>query len=306
MGRITGSYYRQNADPFFYFHTTLYILAPFTIFALGGVIRKVFQAIKAKGRFAPSEELLTIGGIIPYFLILSVAQTKNPHYLVPITPLFMIQAASFVMALHKGLPGKKAAQTVRILNIVVMSVMWLIIPIFALWFFPEDHIWYWLILAGFAGLIIYFIKTYRGPSRDVAFLTVTILAFMFSLHVSFYPRMSAYHSPFHAVEVYNERMTGIEKIHIYRKPARYWEIFFYAKNPGRYYVTEEELPALLEKENDWVFTDLTGKQEIMKKSSGTEVVAEYDHRSISQMTPKFLMPKTRASKLDKMFLLHLP
>lgn len=306
MGRITGSYYRQNADPFFYFHTTLYILAPFTIFALWGVTRQIIAAIKTKGRFAPEQELLTLGGIIPYFLILSVAQTKNPHYLVPITPLFMIQAALFVVALSKGEVSQRAARAVRILNWVVVAVLWAIIPLFAGWFFPESRAWYWMIVASLAALLVTFCLKYKGMMRQVAILTVSIITLMLSLHVSFYPRMSEYHSPFHAVKLYNEMVIGDERIHIYRKPARYWEIFFYGKNPGRYYVTPEELPALLENGRDWVFTDAEGMKEITEKLPATEIIRQYDHRSISQMTPKFLMPATRASKLDKMFLLHLP
>ena len=71
-------------------------------------------------------------------------------------------------------------------------------------------------------------------------------------------------------------------------------------------MTEDDLPGLIEQKKDWVFTDTTGKDQIINKLPDTKIVAEYDHRSLSQATPRFLNPKTRASKLEKRYLLQLP
>jgi hypothetical protein len=118
--------------------------------------------------------------------------------------------------------------------------------------------------------------------------------------------MAVYHAPFQVAGDFNRYAGKGEQIHLYLKPSRYWEILFYSDNPGKYFVTEAELPQLLEEKEDWVFTDKEGKDEILKKMPETKVVGEYNHRSLSQMTPKFLNPKTRASKLEKRYLLHLP
>jgi hypothetical protein len=66
------------------------------------------------------------------------------------------------------------------------------------------------------------------------------------------------------------------------------------------------LPRLLEEKKDWVFTDSEGKEQILNILPETEIMGEYDHRSLSQMTFPFLNPATRASKLEKRYLLHLP
>jgi 4-amino-4-deoxy-L-arabinose transferase-like glycosyltransferase len=306
VGRITGSYYVQNPDPFFYLHTTLYMLAPFTIFALFGLYMKFRDIIMAKWKFTPSDEFFTIGGIIPYMLVLTVSKTKNPHYLMAVVPLFMILAAWFAFRLSRETSWKKTRKTVTGLNLFVQILMWALIGLFVFWFFPEKNGWYWIIILLFIGLIIWSILKYKGISRQVLTLTLTQLALMFSLFFSFYPKMAAYHAPFQVAADFNKKAGPNEQIHLYLKPARYWEIFFYSEHPGKYFMTNEDLPKLLEEKKDWVFTDTEGKDQILNKLPETEIKGEYNHRSLSQMTFPFLNPATRASKLEKRYLLHLP
>jgi 4-amino-4-deoxy-L-arabinose transferase-like glycosyltransferase len=306
MGRITGSYYVQNPDPAFYLHTTLYMLAPFTVFALLGLYMKIRDYIVAKWKFDASEEFFTVGGIVPYLLVLSVSKTKNPHYLMSVVPLFMILAAWFVLRLSGKAAWKRTNKTVSVLHVIVPVLLWTIIGLFVFWFFPEKNIAYWLCILLFIILILISVLKFSGLTRQIATLSLSNLALMFSLFFSFYPKMAAYHAPFQVAKDFNRLAGKAEEIHLYLKPARYWEVLFYSDHPGKYYMTEDELPRLLEKKKDWVFTDTTGKDEILRKLPDTEVIGEYNHRSLSQMTPLFLNPRTRASKLEKRYLLHLP
>lgn len=306
MGRITGSYAGKNNDPFFYLHTSLYVLAPFTIFALFGLGRKIAGYFREKGKVPPSFEFYTLGGIIPFFLILSVARAKNPHYLMAVIPLFMILAAAFTASFSSDRIGKKVKKVVTRLNVFMSGLFWLVIFLFVFWLFPEKNPWYWAGLAVFAGILIFFVRTYRGISRQIAMLTITILAFMFSLNASLYPAMMKYHAPIHAVNDFNLQAAPGEKIHCYLPPARYWEVFFYSKNPGNYVVTQDQLPSLVSQTKDWVFTDQKGKDQIMRESPACEIVRVYDHSSLSKITLPFLIPSTRCEKLEKRYLLHLP
>lgn len=306
MGRITGSYAGKNSDPFFYLHTSLYVLAPFTVFALFGVARKIAALFQNKALTTPQPEWFTLGGIIPYVLVLSVAKAKNPHYLMAVIPLFMILAASFVqtMAAKKVTPG--TARSVVILNGIISSLLWCVIFLFTLWLFPEKNPLFWGGLLLIAGLLVWFWRSFTGVHRQIALLTFSLLAFMFSLNASFYPRMMVYHAPVYAVEAFNQEAAPGEEIHCYLPPSRYWEIFFYAKNPGRYYVTEKELPNLLREQGDWVFTDEKGKLQILASAPGSVVAGSYDHSSLSKITLPFLVPSTRDAKLQKRYLIHLP
>jgi 4-amino-4-deoxy-L-arabinose transferase-like glycosyltransferase len=306
MGRITGSYAGKNSDPFFYIHTSLYMLAPFTVFALSGLGRTIGKVFSSWKKFPAHDEFYTLGGILPYLLILSVAKAKNPHYLIAVIPLLMILAAAFTMALASAKTSSTTRKTVSFLNVFITCLLWVIIAVFGLWLFPEMKFMVWAGIAIIAGLLYYFWRNYRGISRQIAILALSMMAFMFSLNASIYPRMVQYHSPVHALKDYNEQSAQGEEIHCYLPPSRYWEIFFYASNPGRYYVTEEELPQLLNEKKDWVFTDENGKNQIIGRNPDTIIAGEYDHSSLSKITLPFLIPSTRAGKLQKRYLLHLP
>lgn len=306
MGRITGSYYGHNTDPFFYLHSTLYILAPFSVFAFLGLVKMIRELFPRKGKSVETGELYTLGGIIPYLLILSVAKTKNPHYLMAVGPLFMVIAARFAVALSSGGISRSVQKTVYGLNIFVSSVIWIIIGLFVFWLFPEKSVLYWLMILIFAVLLFWFAWRYHGLSKQIAVLTITMLAFMFSLNFSFYPNMQKYHSPLYAVKEYNQKAPPGERIHLYKPASRYWDVLFYAKSPGKYYVTKDDLPQLIYESKDWVFTDKEGKNEIMNILPSTKIIGEYDHQSLSKITLPFLNPETRASKLTKRYLLHLP
>jgi 4-amino-4-deoxy-L-arabinose transferase-like glycosyltransferase len=306
MGRITGSYYGKNTDYFYYLHTTLYMLAPYTIFALFGLFFLCKKFFRTRGKISTEDEFYTIGGILPYLAVLTVSKTKNPHYMMAAVPLFMIIAAWFVVKLYSNGFSEGLKKIISGLNVLVISVFWIITGLFVFWFFPEKNWLYWLFIVLFGATGIYFFLTNSGLNRQISLLTLTILAFMFSLNFSFYPKVAKYHAPFEAVKIYNEKALPQEEIHLYKRGGRYWEILFYARKPGRYFETTDDLPALLNEQHDWIFADREGKDEILNKLPDTQVIKEFSHRSMSQMTPRFLMPGTRASKLEKRYLLKMP
>jgi 4-amino-4-deoxy-L-arabinose transferase-like glycosyltransferase len=303
MGRITGTYAGSNTDIFFYLHTALYMLAPFTIFAFVALYRKTVLVFKNIKNQNPGNELYTFGGIVPFILILSIAKAKFPHYMLSIIPLIMILAAHFAIQSVSIEINKKLKVTINVLNYFIASIFWVAIGLFVFWIYPENRFSYWIIIVVFVLTLIFIILKTNGLTKRVGVLLVSILAFLFSLNYSFYSHMKTYHAPFQAVKIYNKQMTDKEEIHIYR--ARYWEIFFYAKYPGVYYDEQKKFSDLLQEKGDWVFTDEVGMKEITALLPETKIT-EFYHRQISRQTPAFLNPKTRQSKLSKLYLLKLP
>lgn len=306
VGRITGSYAGSGNDPAFYLHTSLYMLAPFTAFAIAGIAREIRKYVLHKGKVESDDEFYSLGGTIPYLLVLSFAQAQNPHYMMAVIPFVMILAARFVVQLQAGEVSPPLSRVIQETNRVISILLWLLIFIFTLYIFPEKDSWFWITLTLLTAIFVYFRFQLKGMERQIGLLTLTMFAFIFTLQVSIIPHQQAYHSSFRAVDDYNRRMTDSEQLHIYRPQARYWELFFYGKKPGKYFVTEKDLPRLLEEQGDWVYTDAKGKEEITREIPETQVVGEYSHRNISSQSLKFLNPKTRASKLEKRYLLKLP
>lgn len=306
MGRITGTYYGDNSDPLYYLHTSLYVLAPFVVFAIAGTIAAIRKLISVRKSSERSDEIYIVGAILPYLVILSLAKTKNPHYLITLGPFFMILAARFAKSIHSGEVSEAVKRTATWMNGFIVIVIWVLILVFSSFLFPEKNGWFWLVLILFASLTAGSLVVYRGVMRQIALLALTCLAFIFSLNFSFYPNMQKYHAPLHAVKDFNQKALPGEQLHIYKPASRYWEIFFYSKNPGSYFPDKTDLSTLLKESGGWVFTDLEGKEEISAFLPQVQTAAEYNHHSLSRISLHFLNPGKRNTRLTRRYLLHLP
>jgi 4-amino-4-deoxy-L-arabinose transferase-like glycosyltransferase len=306
MGRITGSYYGNNSDPFYYLHTSLYVLAPFVVFAIAGTIVAIRKLLSGRKTSTGSNELYIVGAILPYLIILSVAKTKNPHYLVTLGPFFMILGARFARLLYSGEVSESLKRTVTWMNGFIVVLIWMLILVFPTYLFPEKNGWFWLLLILFASITAVSLVVYRGVMRQTAVLALTCLAFIFSLNFSFYPSMQKYHAPLSAVRDFNQKALPGEHLHIYKPASRYWEIFFYSKNPGKYFPDNSNLSTLLKESGEWVFTDQEGCEEISGLLPQVQIAAEYNHHSLSRISLPFLNPGKRSTRLSRRYLLHLP
>lgn len=305
VGRITGSYQGSNTDPVFYLHTALYVLAPFSVLAYAGFGQKIALLYTGIRNKTIETELYSLGGILPYILVLSVAKMKNPHYMLAISPLMMILAANFLQSYLSGALRFTTQKTIRILHYIVGGSFWILIGLFVFWIYPEDKIGYWLLIGLFVTAVIWVVLRQKSFSREFGVLTISFTAFLFSLFVSFYPHMKTYHAPYQAIAIINRETKNDEQVHLFLPQGRYWELFFYCRNVGKYYETKDDINQLMAHTGDWVFTEQRGVDLILEKEPSARII-EFDHRQIARQTPAFLNPKTRSSKLSKLYLVKLP
>ncbi len=305
VGRITGSYQGTNTDPVFYLHTALYVLAPFSVLAYAGLFQKITGLVSGLRNKVMETELYTLGGILPYALVLSVAKMKNPHYMLAISPLLMILAANFLQRYLSKDIKPSIFKGIRTLHYVIGISFWLLIGLFVFWIYPEHKLSYWLLIGLFLAAAIWAFVRQNSFNREFGVLTFSFMAFLFSLFYSVYPHMKTYHAPYQAIEIVNSETSGPEQIHLFLPEGRYWELFFYCKNVGTYYATVDEIDQLMGESGDWIFTGHKGLNLILEREPSARVV-EFEHRQIARQTPAFLNPKTRAEKLSKLYLVKLP
>ena len=305
VGRITGSYQGTNTDPVFYLHTALYVLAPVSVLAYFGFGQKIAAFISGIRNKVMDTELYTMGGILPYILVLSMAKMKNPHYMLAISPLMMILAANFLQRYLSEEVKPAIFKTIRTLHYIIGIAFWILIGLFVFWIYPEDKLIYWLLLGLFLTAVAWVAIRQTSFNKEFGILAFSFTAFLFSLFFSFYPHMKTYHAPYQAIEIINEETGNMGQIHLFLPEGKYWELFYYCKNVGTYYETVDEIDQLMSETGDWIFTGTKGLKLILDRKPDTRVI-EFNHRQIAQQTPAFLNPKTRASKLSKLYLVKLP
>jgi hypothetical protein len=155
------------------------------------------------------------------------------------------------------------------------------------------------------GFFLYSISWKNSLHKQLTSLFLAISIFMFTLNTHILPGLAKYHSPLEACKVFNEQAVEGAKLHIFTEDARYWGIFFYSKNYGRYLVTADDLRAANLPAGDWLYTSAEGLELLNELQVTYKLVEEMPHRSLSRISMKFINPKTRAGKLEKLYLVRL-
>ncbi len=305
MGRITGTVRGSNTDPFFYIHTTLYMIAPWAILAFIGIAMQIREKISHRLKTVEGSEYFTLGGLLVYLLIASVAKQKNPHYEMAVLPFMLILAARWSYRIFEDPSFLKLKKVAGYIHLVIAFLLVMLIFPFLLYFFPETRVWVWGVEILLIGSFIYILTWGNSLNKQLAYLFVAISALLFALNVNILPNMAKYHSSLEACRVFNEKAGDSERLHIFTEEGRYWDVFFYSKNYGQYLVTPEDLKRVAPPVNDWLYTGPNGLKELDNMQISVDTVCVLQHRSMSRIVPKFLNPKTRASKLETRYLLKI-
>jgi len=305
MGRITGTYYGGNNDPFFYIHTSLYLLIPWSVFSFAGIVLEIRELIMSKGKSGREGSLVVLGAIIPYLLILSIAKTKNPHYLLAVAPFMMIVGARWALLVfeHNLFPRLKGVLTG--INRGVVVLLWLIIMVPPLLLFPEKRFSYWVVMVFLLVFSSWFFSRKSTLMSQLFMLAFCGSAFLFMVSVNMLPNMLKFQSSFDAVEYFNKESDNNSAINIYGTKARLWDLFLYSKKPGKYLVTGDDLKKFLPQPGAWIYTDDAGYNEMKAMGIEMDLLKSYKHKTLTKQSLKFLNPETREAHFEKMYLVRL-
>ncbi len=305
FGRISGSYAGKNTDPFFYIHTTTYMIAPWLVFSFVGLFLQIREKIKLKLIPTATNEFFTLAGIVVYLVILSTAKAKNPHYELPVLPLVAIVSARWALLIFDQARYTKLRKVVSSIHLVSGILLFALSGAFLIFVFPHADVWIWLVIATMLGGFIYVLSWKNSLNKQLTYLVLAISALLFTLNSHIQPNLIHYQASFKACEVFNQEAGPNEKLHIFTPEARYWEVFLYSKNYGQYLVTSEDFKRIKPPTNDWIFTGPEGIQQLADMEIPVDTIGVFQHNSMTSLSLKFLNPKTRSSKLKTRYLLQI-
>jgi len=305
FGRISGSYAGHNTDPFFYIHTTMYMLAPWAALGLVGAFMQVREKIQKRWKFASEDEFYTLGGIFIFLVINSVAKAKNPHYEMVILPLISILAARWAFLIFESSNFVKLRKILGSIHLATGSILLLLAGIFMFYVFPEKRIWVWLIMVLMTGTFIYVLTWKNSLDKQLTYLVLAVSIFLFTLNTNILPALTQYQSSFEACRIFNEKSKDNEKLHIYLTEGRFWEIFLYSKNYGRYLVTADDFKRVKPPANDWLYTGPEGVKQLIEMKVPIDTVGIFQHNSMTHLPLHFINPKTRFSRFKVRYLLKI-
>ena len=306
MGRVTGSYKGSSNDYAFYLHTSLYLLLPWSIFMVVALFKEIQQAFRSKLRKAEADVSILVG-ILFFVAILSVAKQQNPHYILSAVPFIFIITAKWTVILFEKSSNVTLQKTLAVVHKFIAVILVAFLLLITLYVYPEKRFLYWLVYGLSVLAVLYFVFQRLTLKKQILMLVVAASSILFTINVSMYPSMMQYHTSYDAAKVFNREAPEGATLSIYSESARFWNLFLYSKAPGRYLLTQEDLENLKSNHGAWIYTSEEGYKEMQQMGVDAEIKKVYpQHRSLTRQSLRFLNPKTRASRFEKMYLVVLP
>ncbi len=299
--RLSGEGIGKNSsDYFFFFHTFLWVLLPWTIVGILSYWTKVRTFVKLHFTFNSKYEFLTLGGVTLIFAIISFAQFKLPHYLNIIIPLFALLTASYLYNLNRF--GR--SKVLKRILVVQFGILFLYAIVSALICFvvfnsenPLNYIWKVLLFI----TILYF-SLKRGTAY-VRILTVAVCSSVLLnavLNLHFYPSLLKYQAGSSMSEIVAREGIPVDKIYKISSDHS-WSLDFYNKKP----VILSSLSQIEDQRDIWVY--INDAELTSLKAYGLDWNKQFtvDQFRITRLQARFMDPSTRKKVLEKMHLIHL-
>ena len=296
-GRISGDLKGNSNDYFFYFHTALYIFLPWGFLFFIAAFFETKNLLKMK-----NQELFSLGGIFFYWIVISVARAKAPHYFMVLSPFMAVISANWLYNFYTNKKFITIWKAISVVQYATIFFAWALLLLLCTYFFPSNSVFFWIVMLIMAGLN-FIVKKQNSFNKIIQRSVIAVIAINFALNVHLFPQFFTYQSVIPACEVFNRQAKENEMLNTYLSEHR--ELFFYAKNPGHFFYTSDDLKKGLSKNGDWIYTNDEGLQEIKQTQAEILIVKSFKHRSLSKLTPGFINPKTRASRLSNMHLIKI-
>ncbi|HPM32187.1 MAG TPA: glycosyltransferase family 39 protein [Chryseolinea sp.] len=296
--RIAGTNFGSAGknDPFFFIHTILWASLPWSILVFITLWKRIKQLIKKKFKYCHNMEVLTIGTIVLFLILVSFSGFKLPHYINVILPLMAILVAGFLVRTFR----KNSLKYLRLTQMVVVGIMLVLIAILNIQVFPIQSP---LIVIGIILMLFsyYFLqRSLEGIRKTIALSLIASVIVNFILNTNFYPQLLQYQ----AGNVLASRLNSKDNNTFYLTG-------FERSNSFDFY-SERLTPDILLQENTnlpkdaLIYTGEAGINELKRYAiTFTQIDSAFDYRVSRAASIKFLNSTTRASILKKHYLIKI-
>ena len=299
--RMSGEGVGQNSsDYFFFFHSFLWVVLPWTLLMLLALWVRSSQLVKLKFRKVRGLEFATLGALFLVFPLMSFAQFKLPHYLNVLMPLYAVLTAGYLDTLDRRKSGKLIKLLLPI-HYGILALAFTAICLIVFFVFPlEQPFAYVLFFMALVCLVLYILRIDPPFPRLITLVISISLLINAVMNLHFYPSLLKYQGGSEMAKRIAEEQIPVDAIFKY-SDNHSWALDFYTQRP----VPLLPEGAEVQQENFWLY--VTGKEKVNLLAKGwrwTEEIAVEQFR-ITRLQPRFLNPHSREDVLRSRHLLKL-
>ncbi|MBP7507394.1 MAG: glycosyltransferase family 39 protein [Prolixibacteraceae bacterium] len=305
-GRMDGSYLNNFREPLFYIYNIASLMIPWSVFILAGLFMSIYSIFKNKFKPAENEEFYSFGATILFIIILSMSVMKSPNYLYPVIPFLSIIGARFFTSLSEF-----AIKKYFTVQIVISIITWLLGVAIITYLFPAKKALVWVIFILLSLFLVVTLTLKTENKRKIIFSgSVLIVLFSFIINAHFLPEVFKYQSSLPASKIYNKEADDNDEFFTWRYSQ--FEMFFYAKTPGRKVWDEDKfcppdritIDEAIKVKGAWYLMDAYTYDQLKEKGVKVKREWAFDHYWLTDINLKFLLPHTRQKQTFKMYLIE--
>jgi len=299
VDRLTGGNGKMpngGGDPFYYFHTFLWVFLPWTTLAVTAWAKMLTRVFR-KGIFRQRREVMTLLTASATFILLCLVSSKLPHYLNVIFPFVAIFTAAFIIKAKK--------RTVKALLFIQQGVSVLVILLLLGLcgnYFPitDKPILRGMILLFCITVFLMFEEKLRKVNKLMLMSISLSSLIFFVLNFHYYPTVLQYQAGESLAESVFSHHIPVQRVAYLKESENCNDFDFYVRTniPA---VTAAQLAA--GKEERFIITGDEG----IKKLNGLNIaiLTETWNYNAARFSAKFIDPATRSSVLQKLYLIRI-
>jgi 4-amino-4-deoxy-L-arabinose transferase-like glycosyltransferase len=286
-----------GGDPFFYYHTFLWVFLPWSLLALWSFASGAKRLISDRYWPRARGDAVTLGMIVTAYIALALSRFRLLHYIYILLPFFAIQLAGWLPARLRHPPSKRWLWRVQYIVFGALAVAAFLING---WMFPVHELWIGISAALLLVLGVWAIPHWTGCARLTSSTVGAAAAFWLLLNFNFYPRLIEYQAGTILGGVATTSHTPGTGIYFLKgnKQAPSFDIVTRRLTPA---ITLDEL----DQRNTPAVLFVSGEERELIESKGfpIDVLAYSPNYRISRLKWSFLNPNTRVHELGVTYLL---
>lgn len=295
FGRITGeNVWKNNPDPLFLAHSTLWAFLPWSLFLIVGLFLSCKKMVFAKSGTNSEVEHYSFSGFLLTAISLMLSKYQLPHYIFVVYPLGAIMAAAAI--------NRATYQWINTIQLAVVTGMWVVIAGLNFYLFFSGT---WVVIVFSLCLLTTLFLFYNSKSLFL-FSFASILSANVLMNVNINPQLLSY-QPSQEIGTYLlQHKIPREQFREYHAGYFFSLAFYWQKTFRSSYILEHIEEAVTENKELYVFTDEEHFQQI-KQHAGWQIEPLSTHFKymVSQLKWDFLNPATRDKATTKLYFIKV-
>ncbi len=305
VDRIRGEYSHFQHDYFFSLHTLAYLFLPWSLYAYTAFVKDARQWFANRFSIQNLKIVYNYSVVVVLFFIVSVSSQQSPHYLLPAIPFLSIITAKCIYEVASKNNYPRTYRWMLIFRTIIVVLTWPVAITTMVYFFPVRNVWLWLVVLLLFVLQVYSyakLKTKLHKLLIPPLISIVLLAFV--SNTVYIPSAMQYHGPIQASYYFNKTAPANAVLYTYDYGQN--ETYFYPKNVSKMVHGKKQLEKLLkQKSTFWLITTQNGYRQVVADSGKITKQYVFPYKKLTNISIRFLNPKTRQEVLQNIYLLKI-